>query len=485
MSTISGTASNAGFSYAGYYTESLSTTVPLTKGEKFAVVIKFTTPGGGNPVPVQYKESGWDDNAPNAIAGQSFYSLDGTTWNDLATAYGAGNAYVANIHAFESSSSIILTASASPTKVTLNQNFTISGTLTNGTPSSGIAGATITLQNSTDDATWNNVTTTVTGATGNYQFSNNESAPNNYYYRTAFDGNATYASATSNIVNVNVYVPITSSPAVTAQNANSFNLFVNGTNGSLWYKYWTGTTWAAPTSLGGNVTSSPAATSRAPGYLDVFARGSNGALWSENTTNNGTSCNGWYQIGGQLAPGTGPAADARGTNSLDVFVQGTNQVLYYTHWNGATWSAWASLGGALTSSPAATSPTSGVIDVFVRGTDGAIWEKTTTNGGSSWSNWASLGGQIASGAGPAASSWNPSRLDVFVEGTNGAMYQKTWTGSSWSGWQSLGGVLTSSPAATSPSPGTIDVFVLGSDNGLWQKSYSNGAWGSWMSADGI
>ena len=53
MSTISGTASNAGFSYAGYYTESLSTTVPLTKGEKFAVVIKFTTPGDGNPVPVQ------------------------------------------------------------------------------------------------------------------------------------------------------------------------------------------------------------------------------------------------------------------------------------------------------------------------------------------------------------------------------------------------------------------------------------------------
>jgi C1A family cysteine protease len=484
-STISGTASNAGFSYAGYYTESLSTTVPLTKGEKFAVVIKFTTPGDGNPVPVQYKESGWDDNAPNAIAGQSFYSLGGTTWSDLAVAYGAANSYVANIHAFESSSSIILTASASPTKVTLNQNFTISGTLTNGTPSSGIAGATITLQNSTDDATWNNVTTTVTGATGNYQFSNNESVPNNYYYRTAFDGNATYASATSNIVNVNVYVPIASSPAVSAQNANSLDLFINGTNGSLWYKYWTGTTWTAPTSLGGNVTSSPAATSRAPGYLDVFARGSNGALWSDNTTNNGTTWNGWYQIGGQLAPGTGPAADARGTNSLDVFVQGTNQVLYYTHWNGVTWSAWASLGGALTSSPAATSPTSGVIDVFVRGTDGAIWQKTTTNGGASWSNWASLGGQIASGTGPAASSWNANRLDVFVEGTNGAMYQKTWTGTSWSGWQSLGGVLTSSPAATSPSPGTIDVFVLGSDNGLWQKSYSNGAWGSWMSADGI
>ena len=81
-----------------------------------------------------------------------------------------------------------------------------------------------------------------------------------------------------------------------------------------------------------------------------------------------------------------------------------------------------------------------MIDVFVRGTDGALWERTTTNGGGSWCTWTSLGGQIASGTGPAASSSGAGRLDVFVEGTNGALYQKTWTGS-WSGWQSLGGSL--------------------------------------------
>jgi C1A family cysteine protease len=197
MSTISGTVS-----YAGYYTESLSPTVNLTKGETFAVVVKFTTPGDDYPLPVQQRESGYDDNAPNAIAGQSFYSLDGTTWNDLATAYGAGNAYVANIHAFESSSSSTLTATASPTTVTVNQNFTINGTLRNGT--TGIANATITLQRSTNNATWSNVTTNVTDATGTYQFSNNESAAGTYYYRTAYDGNATYTTATSNTVNVNV-----------------------------------------------------------------------------------------------------------------------------------------------------------------------------------------------------------------------------------------------------------------------------------------
>jgi hypothetical protein len=41
---------------------------------------------------------------------------------------------------------------------------------------------------------------------------------------------------------------------------------------------------------------------------------------------------------------------------------------------------------------------------------------------------------------PAASSWNASRLDVFVEGTNGALYQKI----DWLvGLASLGGSLTS------------------------------------------
>ncbi len=38
-------------------------------------------------------------------------------------------------------------------------------------------------------------------------------------------------------------------------------------------------------------------------------------------------------------------------SSLDVFVQGTDHVLYYTQWDGTTWSGWQSLGGGLTSSP--------------------------------------------------------------------------------------------------------------------------------------
>ena len=285
-STISGSVS-----YAGYYTESLSTTVPLTKGQTFAVVIEFTAPTGDNlPVAVQDRESGYDSKAPNAVSGESFWSSDGTTWTDFAS-YGAASSYVADIHAF--------------------------------------------------------------------------------------------ASATAPIT-------VASSPAVTAQNATSLDLFVNGTDGALYHKYWTGTTWTASTSLGGNLTSDPAATSRAPGYLDVFMRGTDGALWSRNTTNNGTTWNAWYSIGGLILPGTGPSVCALGPNSLYVFVQGTDHILYYTQWDGTTWSGWKSLGAGLTSSPGVTSQANGKIDVFVRGTDNAIWYREYS--GTSWSGWMGLGG---------------------------------------------------------------------------------------------
>jgi hypothetical protein len=258
-------------------------------------------------------------------------------------------------------------------------------------------------------------------------------------------------------------------PAVCSQDANSLDLFVQGTDHALWYRhYQSGSGWSSWKSLSGALTSSPAAVSRSAGKIDVFVRGTDGALWSRATTNGGTSWSNWYKIGGQILPGTGPAVCERGLNSLDVFVQGTDHALWYTHWDGTTWSTWRSLGGGLASSPGVTSQANGKIDVFVRGTDGALWYKEYS--GSSWSsNWIGLGGQVASGTGPAACSWGAGRLDVFVQGTDGVLWQKTWTGS-WSGWQSLGGKLASSPAAaTAPGSNRMDVFVRGTDGALWWK----------------
>ena len=83
-------------------------------------------------------------------------------------------------------------------------------------------------------------------------------------------------------------------PAADAQNANSLDVFVQGTDNALWHKSLQGSAWSAWGSLGGNLTSSPAATSPANGLIDVFVRGSDSAIW-QKTYNNGWS--GWTSVG--------------------------------------------------------------------------------------------------------------------------------------------------------------------------------------------
>ena len=178
-----------------------------------------------------------------------------------------------------------------------------------------------------------------------------------------------------------------------------------------------------------------------------------------------------------------PAACAQ-RSAIDLFAKGTDGALWWEHWDGQVWGTWKSLGGVLTSDPAATSSATGHIDVFVRGSDGLLWVKNTTNGGTSWSNWHKIGGQLASGTGPAVCAPTANSLSVFVKGTDHALWYTSSQWLEWSAWTSVGGQLTLSPAAISGSASTIDVFVCGSDGGLWQKSYYSSAWGPWRAVGG-
>ncbi len=185
--------------------------------------------------------------------------------------------------------------------------------------------------------------------------------------------------------------------------------------------------------------------------------------------------NGWESLGGGLT--SGPGVSSWSENRLDVFVRGTDSALWHK-WYDNGWSGWESLGGVLTSGPAAVSWGSNRVDVFVRGTDSALWHKWYDNG---WSGWESLGGVLTSE--PAVCSWASGRLDVFARGTDSALWHK-WYDNGWSGWESLGGVLTSGPGAVSWGPNRIDVFVNGTDSALWHKFYDNG-WSGWESLGGV
>jgi len=71
-------------SYAGYHTIKLSSVTPVTSGEKFAVIVKVTTPDLAYQIPVEEAISGYSSSA-SANSDQSFISDSGSNWEDLTT----------------------------------------------------------------------------------------------------------------------------------------------------------------------------------------------------------------------------------------------------------------------------------------------------------------------------------------------------------------------------------------------------------------
>jgi hypothetical protein len=117
---------------------------------------------------------------------------------------------------------------------------------------------------------------------------------------------------------------------------------------------------------------------------------------------------------------------------IDVFAVGTDSALWHRWWDGSSWGGWESLGGVLESTPKAVSWSAGRLDVFAVGTDSALWHRWWD--GSSWGGWESLGGLLESPLnGPRLSpaaldavAWAANRLDIFVVGTDSAMWHKWW-----------------------------------------------------------
>lgn len=265
------------------------------------------------------------------------------------------------------------------------------------------------------------------------------------------------------------------------------DLFVRGTDNLLYYKWYDSNNGGWKQSyeqLGsGEISFSPVAVSGGGSDLiDVFARGigaSDGVyhkVWKDSVWS------GWQRLG-SMDTLSGPGLSWEPTRRLDVFVRRTDNALYVYQYNPTTdgWEGPWPLDGQITSSPAAIALVNGPVHVFARGTDNALWHRWYDNG---WQNWESLGGpnggQISSDpeSGPSVASWGSRRLDVFVRGTDDAVWRK-WSdngGASWSNWESLGGVVTSSPAAISRAPNLIEVFVRGTDGKLYHIWWDGTAW---------
>ncbi len=170
---------------------------------------------------------------------------------------------------------------------------------------------------------------------------------------------------------------------------------------------------------------------------------------------------------------------------LEVFVRGSNKALYHK-WQVAPndgWSGWASMGGWIDLLDVARNA-DGRLEVFVRGSNGALYHKWQVAPNDGWSGWASMGGWIDR---LAVGQNADGRLEVFARGSNKALYHK-WQmapNDGWSGWASMGGWIDS-PVVARNADGRLEVFVIGSNHALyhkWQVAPNDG-WSSWASMGG-
>jgi V8-like Glu-specific endopeptidase len=231
---------------------------------------------------------------------------------------------------------------------------------------------------------------------------------------------------------------------------------------------------------------------------------------------------GWESLGG--ATFFDPAAVAGGSGRLDVFVlDGATRVIQHNFRDGAGWSGWSALGTPMGSNGVPVRRSDTVLDLFARGTDGALWTRTLT--GASWSSWTSVGGSLAdppvavssgpdrvdvfartpedellwyrvvNGTGamstlpatlsgrPSAASWGPGHIAVAARGEADQLVVSSTDGTAWSGWLDLGGVLTSDPALVASGAGRLDVFVRGTDAAVYWQRYDAG-WGGFVRLGG-
>ena len=98
--------------------------------------------------------------------------------------------------------------------------------------------------------------------------------------------------------------------------------------------------------------------------------------------------------------------------------------------------------------PAAISRGPNLIDVFFRGRDNHLYQKSYD--GSAWQSLVDLGGGLHSDV--AVSSWGPDRLDLFCKGDDNTLEHRSWDGKSWTGWVRIATGISDTPSAVSWGP---------------------------------
>jgi hypothetical protein len=170
---------------------------------------------------------------------------------------------------------------------------------------------------------------------------------------------------------------------------------------------------------------------------------------------------------------------------IEVFARGGDGAVWHNVQTAPNngWSGWYSLGGWIDLLEAAQND-DGRLEIFARGGDGALWHNWQLAPAGSWSGWYSMGGWIdLLDVGRNADG----RLEIFARGGDGALWHNWQTAPSngWSGWYSLGGWIDLLEVARNDD-GRLEIFARGGDGALWHiwQTAPNNGWSGWYSMGG-
>lgn len=209
-----------------------------------------------------------------------------------------------------------------------------------------------------------------------------------------------------------------------------------------------------------------------------------------NETYHGTTlsidsdCGDFTLASGQGGGGTRGSSQtvSQPNGTVDVFFKGTNGALYHAWYNaGSSWTTAAPMAGTapLASEPSAVTSSPGVVDVFWKGSDKNLWH-VFYNPGHAWTSPAQGLGDGPLGGAPKAVAQSNGSICVFWRGTDNNLWDASYTSSG--GWTGPNDLTSNQNMASDPAPvasklGTWDIFWKGSDGNLWHVFQNAGS--SW------
>jgi hypothetical protein len=224
----------------------------------------------------------------------------------------------------------------------------------------------------------------------------------------------------------------------------------------------------------------------------VFVVGCNHALIYDVQGASGLwPLSGFTSLGGYVI--SNPVVAGRSEGST-VFVVGSNHALFYNRENSpGVWSGFIGLGGNIIGDPAVGFPqASGLLDeLFVVEGDHALYVSTQSPSSGAWSGFSRIGGYVISN--PVLGANSDGRLQIFVVGSDHALYTSVETApgsGSYSGFAGLGGYIIGNPAAAyNANHGLLDVFVIGSDHTIYVNRQASatglGTWNGFERIGGV